>query len=201
MLVLRSSPPSPFGRKVRIAAALLELSDRITVERADTRDPGDTLRAQNPLGKVPALILGNGETLYDSRVIVEYLDALAGGGRLIPAGWGRFEVLRQQALADGLMDAAILQSYEARWRPEDRREPKWLDHQQGKIDRGLAEAEASLSAPPLAFHIGHVALACALGYFDHRFEGRWRKGHPKLVSWLADFDQRVPAFAATRAPE
>src|SRR3954451_17384013 len=124
MLILRSAPPSPFGRKVRIAAALAGLSDRITVENADTMNPNDALRTQNPLGKIPTLILESGETLYDSRVIVEYLDALAGGGRLIPAGWSRFEALRQQALADGIMDAAILRSYEARWRPEERREPK-----------------------------------------------------------------------------
>src|SRR5918997_3912961 len=137
MLVLRSSPPSPFGRKVKIAAALLDLSDRITVERADTSDPSDPLRTQNPLGKIPTLILENGETLYDSRVIVEYVDELVGGGRLIPAGWSRFDALRQQALADGVMDAAILKSYEARWRPEERREQRWLDHQQGKIDRAL----------------------------------------------------------------
>jgi glutathione S-transferase len=199
MLVLRSSPPSPFGRKVKIAAALLGLSDRITVERADTGDPNDTLRSQNPLGKIPTLILENGETLYDSRVIIEYLDALAGGGRLIPAeDWSRFEALRQQALADGIMDAAILQSYEARWRPEERREPRWLEHQQGKIDRALALAEATLSTPPQAFHVGHVALACALGYLDLRFEGRWRQKHPRLVAWLADFEGRVPAFGATR---
>jgi glutathione S-transferase len=200
MLVLRSSPPSPFGRKVKIAAALLGLSDRITIEKADTTNPDDPLRSQNPLGKIPTLILENGDTLYDSGVIVEYLDALAGGGRLIPVGWSRFEVLRQQALADGIMDAAILKSYEARWRPEERREQKWLDHQQGKIDRALAIAEATLSSPPQTFHIGHVALACALGYLDHRFEGRWRQAHPKLMSWLKDFERRVPAFAATRAP-
>jgi glutathione S-transferase len=197
MLVLRSSPSSPFGRKVKIAAALLDLSDRITIEKADTSDPNDPLRTQNPLGKIPTLILENGETLYDSRVIVEYLDALAGGGRLIPAGSKRFEALRQQALADGVMDAAILQSYEARWRPEERREQRWLDHQQGKIDRTLALGEATLSAPPPTFHIGHVALACALGYLDLRFQGRWRQGHPRLVSWLEDFGARVPAFAAT----
>src|ERR687893_646949 len=107
MLVLRSSPPSPFGRKVKIAAALLGLSDRVTVERADTTDPNDSLRGQNPLGKIPTLVLENGETLYDSRVIVEYLDHLAGGGRLIPTDSTRFDALRQQALADGLMDAAI----------------------------------------------------------------------------------------------
>jgi glutathione S-transferase len=198
MLVLRSSPPSPFGRKVKIAAALLGLSDRITIEKADTTDPNEPLRRQNPLGKIPTLILENGETLYDSRVIVEYLDDLAGGGRLIPAGWSRFEALRQQALADGIMDAAILKSYEARWRPEERREQRWLDHQQGKIDRALELAEATLSSPPPTFHVGHVALAAALGYLDLRFEGRWRQGHPKLVSWLADFEGRVPAFAATR---
>ena len=198
MLVLRSSPPSPFGRKVRIAVALLGLSDRITVENADTNDPSDKLRKQNPLGKVPTLILENGETLYDSRVIVEYLDFLAGGGRLIPAGAARFDVLRQQALADGLLDAALLQVYEARWRPEERREPRWLDHQREKVERALRVAETTLSTPPWAFHVGHVALACALGYLDLRFEGRWRDDHPRLVAWLDDFAKRVPAYATTR---
>jgi glutathione S-transferase len=199
MLVLRSSPPSPFGRKVKIAAALLGLSDSISIENADTNDPNERLRTQNPLGKIPALILENGETLYDSRVIIEFLDALAGGGRVIPAGWERFEALRQQALADGIMDAAILQVYETRWRPEDRREQKWVDHQRGKIERALKVAEATLSTPPESFHVGHVALACALGYLDLRFEGRWRESHPKLVAWLDDFEARVPAFAKTRA--
>ena len=199
MLVLRSSPASPFGRKVKIAAALLGLSDRITVENADTNDPNEKLRRQNPLGKIPTLILENGEALYDSRVIVEYLDALAGGGRIIPAGFARFEVLRQQALFDGLMEAAVLQMYEIRWRPEERREPKWVEHQKGKVERALAEAEASLSAPaPPRLHIGHIAQACALGYLDLRFEGRWRADHPRLVAWLADFEKRVPAFEKTR---
>lgn len=198
MLVLRSSPASPFGRKVKIAAALLGLSDRISVQRADTTDPADPLRTQNPLGKIPTLVLENGETLYDSRVIVEYLETLAERGALTPAGGDRFAVLRQQSLADGVMDAAILQSYETRWRAEERREPRWVDHQQGKIDRALATAEATLSTPAPALHIGHVALACALGYLDLRFEGRWRPAHPKLVGWLTDFETRVPAFAATR---
>ena len=198
MLVLRSSPTSPFGRKVKIAAALLGLTDRIRIETADTGDPNDSLRLQNPLGKIPTLLLENGEALYDSRVIVDYLDAEAGGGRLIPPAPGRFAALRDQALADGLMDAALLQVLEARWRPEERREPKWLDHQRDKVERALAEAEATLSKPPEAFHIGHVALAAALGYLDLRFEGRWRQAHPKLVGWLDDFERRVPAFGATR---
>ncbi len=198
MLILRSAPPSPFGRKVRIAAALAGLSDRITVENADTMNPNEALRTQNPLGKIPTLVLENGETLYNSRVIVEFFDALAGGGRLIPLGWGRFEALRLQALADGVMDAGVLRMYETRWRSEERREPKWLDYQSEKIDRALTLAESKHAMPPAQHHIGHVALACALGYLDLRFEGRWREAHPKLVAWLADFEARVPAFADTR---
>jgi glutathione S-transferase len=198
MLILRSSPASPFGRKIKIAASLLGLSDRIQVTEADTLDPNEALRRQNPLGKIPTLVLENGETLYDSRVILEYLDHIAGGGKIIPTGWARFEALRQQALADGIMDAALLQVYEARWRPEDRRDTKWLDHQAGKVQRGLEHAEAYLSAPSASFHVGHIALACALGYLDLRMEGRWRADHPKLVAWLDAFDRAVPAFEKTR---
>lgn len=198
MLVLRSSPASPFGRKIKIAASLLGLSDRIQIVEADTMNPEDNLRQQNPLGKIPALVLENGEALYDSRVILEYLDVLAGGERIIPAGEARFIALREQALADGIMDAALLQIYEGRFRSEDKREPKWVNHQAGKVERGLAYAEAHLSTPAASLHIGHIALACALGYLDLRFAGRWREGHPKLVTWLADFEARVPAFAKTR---
>jgi glutathione S-transferase len=198
MLTLRSSPASPFGRKVKIGAALLGLRDRIAVTEADTLDPNDTLRQQNPLGKIPVLLLENGTALYDSRVILEYLDHLAGGGKIVPAGEARFEALREQALADGIMDAALLQVYEARWRPEDRRDRNWLEHQHGKVSRGLAYAETNLARPAETLHVGHIALACALGYLDLRMEGRWRGAHPKLVAWLDDFAARVPAFAQTR---
>lgn len=198
MLTLRSSPASPFGRKVKISAALLGLADRIAVTDADTLDPSDSIRAQNPLGKIPALVLENGETLYDSRVIVDYLDHLAGGGGVIPAGEARFGALRDQALADGIMDAALLQVYEGRFRPADRHEPKWVEHQAGKVQRGLACAEANLAAPSATPHIGQIALACALGYLDLRFEGRWRADRPGLVAWLDAFAAAVPAFEATR---
>lgn len=198
MLVLRSSPASPFGRKVKIAASLLGLTDRIQIVDADTMSPEDSIRQQNPLGKIPALVLETGEAIYDSRVIVEYLDFLAGGGRLYPAGEARFMALREQALADGIMDAALLQVYEGRFRPEDKHEAKWLSHQAGKVERGLAYAEEKLSTPADTLHVGHIALACALGYLDLRFAGRWRETHPKLAAWLADFESRVPAFAKTR---
>jgi glutathione S-transferase len=198
MLVLRSSPASPFGRKVKLSASILGLLDRIQIVDADTLNPEDSIRQQNPLGKIPALILENGEVLYDSRVIVEYLDHLAGGGRVIPNGAERFSALRDQALADGIMDAALLQVYEGRFRPTDRHEPKWVDHQADKVRRGLDYAEAHLSAPGQDLHIGQIALACALGYLDLRFGGRWRESHPKLVAWLADFEARVPHFAKTK---
>lgn len=198
MLILRTSPASPFGRKVKISAALLGLSDRIEVVGADTSDPNDSIRQQNPLGKIPALILENGEAFYDSRVIVEYLDHLAGGGKIFPAGADRFAALRQQALADGIMDAALLQVLEGRFRPADRHEPKWLELQAGKVKRALDYAETHFSTPAPTLHVGHIALACALGYLDLRMGGTWRESYPKLVAWLADFEARVPAFTKTR---
>lgn len=197
MLVLRSSPPSPFGRKVKIAAHLLDLMDRIEVVDTDTTNPDDPIRRQNPLGKIPALILENGEALYDSRVIVEYLDDLAGGGGIIPSGREHFPALRQQAMADGLMDAALLQVYEGRWRPADKHEAKWVEHQAGKVQRALDHAEAHLSEPASVIHIGHIAQACALGYLDLRFDGAWRQQYPKLRAWLDAFAFQVPAFAKT----
>lgn len=196
MLVLRSSATSPFGRKVKVAAAVLGLTDRIEIRLTDTLDPEDSIRKENPLGKIPALRLEDGTVLYDSRVIVDYLDALAGGAKIIPAsGPERWRVLRLQALVDGLMDAAILQIYEVRFREEAKREPKWVEHQAGKVTRALAELEF---APPVFGalpDVGSITLACALVHLDFRFEGRWRKDHPKLVAWLANFEQRVPAFA------
>jgi glutathione S-transferase len=202
MLTLRNSPASPFVRKVRIAASLLGLERDIAIEAADTTDPADTVRAQNPLGKIPALVLEDGTVLFDSRVILEYLDHRAGGGRIIPTdAAARFAALRLQALADGLMDASILLIYEGRWRPPERHEPKWVDHQAGKVARALAALEA---APPALVDampdVGQIALACALGYRDFRFNGSWRADHPKLVAWLDRFAARVPAFAATKPP-
>lgn len=198
MLILRSSPLSPFGRKVRIAADVAGLADRISVVPADTNSAADTLRGQNPLGKIPALLLEDGEALFDSRVIVEYFHAMSPDAGLFPEGAQRFAVLRQQALADGLMDACILQVYEARYRPEEHRVQSWLDHQRGKTERALAFAAERYAAirggPPDA---GEISLACALGYLDLRFAGAWREQYPALVEWLGVFEARTPAFAFT----
>ena len=197
-MILRSAPPSPFGRKVKIAAAILSLSDRITVVPTDT-NADEELKIQNPLGKIPTLVLDDGHTLFDSRVILEYLDHLAGGGRILPReADARFAALRLQALCDGIMETSLLQVYEARYRPEAVHHQPWLDMQAGKAARGLAALEASpltLDATP---HVGQIALACALGYLDLRFKGKWRSTYPKLVAWLDRFAAQVPAFAATK---
>lgn len=197
MLILRSSPTSPFGRKVKIAIAELGLEERIEVVSADTNDPTESLRRQNPLGKVPTLVFEDGSTLFDSRVIAEYLDHLVGGGRLFPSGEGRFAQLRLQALADGICDAGLLQVYEVRLRAPELRSAAWTDNQAGKVARALAALEA---APPAYDRprIGEIALACALGYLDLRFDGAWRADHPALVAWLDGFAAKVPAFEATR---
>jgi glutathione S-transferase len=199
MMILRFSPSSPFVRKVRIAAALLALESEITLERADTTDPNDSLRKINPLGKIPVLIVEDGSAIYDSRVILDYLDERAGGGKIVPrAAKPRLDALRLQALSDGILDASILTVYESRYRKPDMHEPKWLDLQAGKVSRALAVQEAA--PPPLdpMPNVGQIALACALGYRDFRFGGGWRSEHPRLVAWLDNFAAHVPAFAATK---
>ena len=185
---------------MRIAIALLGFESDVTVAPADPTDSNDSIRQQNPLGKIPVLIDEDGAAYYDSRVIIEYLDQRAGGGKLLPRDpAARLAALRLQALCDGILDASILTIYETRWRKPETHEPKWLDYQAGKVSRGLAALEAApppLGAPPDA---GQIALACVLGYRDFRFGGSWRGKHPRLVAWLDNFAARVPAYAATKA--
>ena len=198
-MILRSSPASPFVRKVRIAAGVLGLADKIEVRETDLNDPADAIRVQNPLGKIPALILDDGAVYYDSRVILEVLDHIAGGGRIIPREpAARFAALRLQALCDGILDASVLIVYEERYRPADKRVQTWTDRQADKVARGLAALEAA--PPPLdpMPNVGQIALACVLGYRDLRFGGTWRNEYPRLFAWHDAFAAQVPAFAATK---
>jgi glutathione S-transferase len=200
MMILRHSPASPFVRKVKIAAEILGLSEQIKLEDAETNVPEPALLEQNSLGKIPTLILEDGSTLFDSPLLLEYLDHLAGGGRILPAEPNaRFAALRMQALCDGILDAALLIVYEGRFRGPELRMQAWVDRQQGKIDRALAVLEASPPALTDVPDVGQITLACALGYCDLRLAGAWRKDHPKLVAWLDQFAARVPAFAKTKA--
>jgi glutathione S-transferase len=198
MMILRSSPSSPFGRKVRMAILMLGLDQDTKIETADTSNVNDSVRQQNPLGKIPVLIAEDGIAYYDSRVILEYLDQRAGGGKIVPADPAkRLAALRLQALCDGLLDASILLIYEGRWRRPEIHEPKWIEHQSGKVARALTTLEANPPKIDALPDIGAITLACALGYRDFRFGGTWRGDHPRLVAWLEQFSARVPAFAAT----
>lgn len=198
MLTLRSVPASPFGRKVKLAAQITGTHSLIHVEPANPMDLSDTLHQQNPLGKMPTLILEDGSTLYDSRVICEHLDSLHSGPKLFPQGQERWPVLTLQALCDGIMDAGILIVYERRYRPEECYHAPWVAYQQDKVDRGLAALEAAPPTLPKEPNIGHIALASALGYLDFRFEGRWRNTCAALSEWLKAFENAQPAFAETR---
>ena len=190
---------SPFARKVRVSALELGLDGRIeNLEVSLTPvSPHAGLRERNPLGKIPALITDAGEALYDSPVICEYLDALAGGNRLFPAnGPARWRALRRQALADGIADAAVLVRYETAARPVPLQWREWLDGQWLKIRSALDALEHDTLDGP--FDIGVISIACALGYLDLRFpQEPWRQDHPSLSRWLGALAERE-SLAATR---
>jgi glutathione S-transferase len=192
------SPASPYARKVLVLAHEVGLIDRIAVTTAGASPtgPAPEVAAHNPLGKIPALVLEDGTALYDSRVICEYLDGLSAGPRLFPEGAARWDALIRQALADGLLDAALLTRYERVLRPEERRWDAWESGQTGKIRSALDRFETLVAGGP-ALDIGTVAMACALGYLDLRFPDlAWREGRPALAAWFADFARR-PSMEAT----
>ena len=200
MMKLLSSPLSPYGRKVKITMAMKGLNDKIEIAAVDT-NPGDSVEINNtnPLGKIPALVVDGKTAIFDSHVICEYLDGLAPSPVLFPkSGPERFRTLTLGALADGILDAALLLVYEKRFRPEDKWHAPWQQRQQAKIARALDQLEKSQPAWSGSPDYGHLTLACALGYLDFRHEGKWRSGHPKLVAWLDQFAKAVPAFEATR---
>jgi glutathione S-transferase len=192
--------PSPFVRKCLVSAHELGLRERLELVPAAahpvSRDRA--LVAVNPLGKIPTLVTDDGSVLYDSRVICEYLNAL-GGGHLIPAeGSSRWSVLADQALADGIMDAAVLTRYETAVRPEKLRWGDWVDGQLDKVACGLAEIERRADDFADRVDIGTIALGCALGYLDFRFASlAWRDRHPGAAQWFGGFANRE-SMTATR---
>jgi glutathione S-transferase len=200
MMKLLSSPLSPYGRKVRICAKVKGVMDRIDVQTADTNVPHNpVLQKENPLAKIPVLILEDGTQLFDSHVICEYLDSLAPSPPLFPAaGAERFNTLTLGALGDGMLDAALLLVYEKRFRPEDKWVQSWMDRQHAKIDGALDHLEKV--PPDWGAHpdYGHITIACALGYLDFRHDGKWRAAHPRLVAWLDRFSAALPAYAETK---
>jgi glutathione S-transferase len=185
---LLASPASPFARKARVAAIELGLAGRVAVETVrvlPTERCDDYQRDANPLGKVPSLVLDDGRVLYDSLVICEYFDAIAGGNRLLPAsGNTRFDTLTRHALASGMTDAIVLVRYEDVLRPEAMRSAQWRDGQLRKVQAGLDWFEAHPASLHGSLDLAQIALACFLGYADFRYPDLgWREARPQLAAW------------------
>jgi glutathione S-transferase len=189
------SAASPFVRKVMACAIAREIHERIELIPTNAHDSGPDLLAANPLSKVPALVTEDGVAIYDSPVICEYLDTLEGTLSLFPNhGGARWKTLIQQALGDGMMDAAVLRRGESQ-RPAEAARTASMHRQKAAIDRALATLEADPPHPSV--DIGSISIGCALGYLDFRFaQEPWREAHPKLAAWFADFSKN-PCMAKT----
>lgn len=196
---LYASLTSPYARKVRIALA--EKAVACDFVQADPVGPESPVPALNPLGKVPVLVRDDGSVLFDSPLILEWLDGLSPPALAPAAGEERIQVLLWQALADGIMDAAVLRMMEARRAPEHQSKTA-LAHQEGKIDRAMAYADARVGAGLLfgsSLSLADIALVAALEYVDFRYPHAWRASHPKLERWHSALAERA-SFVATRPP-
>jgi glutathione S-transferase len=201
---LLQNPASPFARKVRAAAIELGLGGSIELELtlvAPCKPNRDYASSHNPLRKIPALVTDGGVTIFDSTVICEYLDALAGGGRLVPPGGdARWRVLTNHALAQGMCEAAIMVRYETALRPETLRWPELVQDQWDRVDTGIGWFERHAAELEEPVNLAHLMLGCTLGYLDFRWPERdWRGANPAVAAWFAALSQR-PSFTLT-APE
>jgi len=189
---LRYSPTSPYVRKVTVTLLETGLNDK--VERIETNvwDPSTNIAVDNPLGKVPALLLDGGEILYDSPVICEYLDTLHDGIKLFPpSGGARWTALRRQALGDGILDAAVLRLLEGR-REDGERSNGWIERQHAAIGRALDVLEDEVDGFDDDVTIGHLSIGIALGYLEFRFpDDNWQSSHPALADWYDGFSGRA----------
>ena len=199
---LIGSTTSPYVRKVRVVMAEKKLEFSFVTE--DVWAENTTISGSNPLGKVPCLVMEGAEALFDSRVIVEYLDTLSPVGKLIPAvGRERAEIKTWEALADGVLDAAIMARMEATWtgRSPEQRSQAWIDRQLRKVNDALKAMSLGLGDKPFCagiyLSLADIAVGCALGYLDFRFpELAWRADYPNLVKLHDKLMQRA-SFADT----
>jgi glutathione S-transferase len=196
------APTSPFVRKVRAAAIELGLDGQIELELvqvAPCKPNKDYAKAHNPLRKIPALVTVEGMTIFDSTVICEYLDAMAGGGRIIPReGEARWRVLTGHAVAQGICEAAVTVRYETWLRPEALRWQDFAGDQWDRADAGIAWFEQHAAALEGPVNLAHLSLGCALGYLDFRWpEHDWRTPNPAVAAWFATISQR-PSFSLTK---
>lgn len=201
MMKLHWSPKSPYVRKVMVCAHELGLHDRLELVRsvAAMQKPNARLMQDNPLSKIPTLVLDDGFALFDSVVICDYLNDLAGGPLFPPAGADKWQALRWNAFGDGLLDALIL------WRNEREREAPLaalMAAFEVKVQAALRQLDSETQALAAApFSIAHIAVGCALGYLDYRFDSfAWRRQAPRLAAWFEALGQR-PSFAGTAPKE
>lgn len=194
---LIGSLASPYVRKVRIVMAEKKLDYEFVLE--DVWSADTTILQSNPLGKVPCLIMEDGGAMFDSRVIVEYLDTLTPVGKLIPAhGRERAEVKCWEALADGLLDAGVLVRLEGTQRPQAQQSPAWMNRQMDKVQASLKAMSTGLADTPFCagnlYTLSDVAVGCALGWLSFRFpEIDWRGDHPNLGRLFDKLSER-PSF-------
>jgi glutathione S-transferase len=201
---LLGSLTSPYVRKVRIVMAEKRIDYHLELE--DVWAPGTRIHDSNPLGKVPCLIMEDGGAVFDSRVIVEYLDGMTPVAKLIPpSGRERAEVRTWEALGDGVIDAAILARLETTQRAPEHQSGQWIDRQMGKLRAGLAAMSRGLGEKPWcngqAYTLADIAVGCALGYIDFRFSAiDWRGQYPNLARLHEKLAAR-PSFAETQPPQ
>ena len=204
MMKLIGALTSPYVRKVRVVMAEKKLDYQFVLEDVWANE---AIVKSNPLGKVPCLVLDGGEAVFDSRVIVEYLDTLSPVGKLIPpSGRERTEVRTWEALADGLLDAAILARLEANWagRSAEQRSQAWIDRQMRSVHNALRSMNLGLGDKPFCagnhLTLADVAVGCALGYLDFRFpQIDWRGSHPQLQRLFDKLAAR-PSFVDSAPP-
>ena len=206
-MILRTSPTSPFVRLVLLAAHSLGLMDQITVEPSNPFDEKDSIREQNPLSKVPVLLVG-GRAIFDSRVILDYFDRLHrekhGDSVLFPGqGMDDLQTHVDFALLQGMLEAGVMIVYEGRFRPEDKRLDSIVSWQRGKIERafepiGTSYVKYTNGKTPTA---AEIALACSLDFFDFRDVVDWRAQAPHLEAWMGDFAASVAGYKDTLPPD
>ena len=192
------SPPSPFVRKVTTLIHHADLNDRIELINVKTTalSVAEEARTANPLGKIPVMILEDGNAMFDSRVITRYLDDFA-GSNLYPQD-KIYDILTLEALADGIMESAVSITYESKLRPQNEQSPSWMEAQWSKVLHAVkALDDGEFKAMGSGMNMGQIAVACALGYLDFRHDARqWRSGHSNLASWN-DKMMKLPALIKT----
>lgn len=191
------SPASPYSNKVRMAAHYLGVKAESVL--TDTNAEPAELVGNNPLGKIPTLLLDDGRAIYDSRAIMSYLDRNHGKALYPRNADRRTEAEVLEALCDGICDSLLSIVYERRVRPAEMVYEPWIDRQWTKVERGLDYLNANLPKTGAKLHAGHFALAAMLRYIELRFEGKWQKGRPKLKKWPEKFAKSFPDYDTFKA--